>query len=35
LQRPEAWLKDLQNKSNWNFVLIDCQPRNLHWHTNF
>jgi len=28
LQRPEAWLKDLQSKLNWNFVLIDCQPRN-------
>ena len=35
VQRPEAWLKDLQNKSSWNFVLIDYQPRNLHWHTNF
>lgn len=35
LQRPEAWLKKLQNKSSWIFVLTDYLPRNYPWHTEF
>ena len=36
-QRPPAWQKtgEYQNRSGLNTALIDYQPRNLHWFTNF
>ena len=36
-QRPTTWQKagDYQNRSNLNTVLIDYQPKNLHWPTSF
>jgi hypothetical protein len=30
-----VWLKRLQNKSSWIFVLTDYQPRNSPWSTGF
>jgi hypothetical protein len=35
LQRPEAWLKDLNNKLSWIFVLTGYRPKSLLWHINF
>ena len=36
-QRPRAWQKkgESQNRSSLNIALIDWQPRNSHWLTNF
>lgn len=36
LQRPGAWLKPdtVQNRFNWNIVLIDYHPKDFLWHTD-